>query len=203
MFTPEMSYNEMVARFNELVATSYEYLKAIYFKKEEETKEAVRAYKTAMSNLGYTEEQMKDCLSTEDLPEGFPHQEILALPETTQKVDEEATTVAEPISITPVSVEQEEETLSSLEDLLSDDPRYKAFYAPEHPEKENHRSLPTLDELLSDEPINRILNLGNELPKGAPYRQNNRICHAKGMIPTETATGQTLVYVPQVNPVLA
>ena len=122
MFTPEMSYNEMVARFNELVATSYEYLKAIYFKKEEETKEAVRAYKTAMSNLGYTEEQMKDCLSTEDLPEGFHHQGILALPETTQKAEEEVSTVAEPASINPVSVEQEEETIPSLEDLLSDDP---------------------------------------------------------------------------------
>ena len=177
MFTPEMNYNEMVARFNELVATSYEYLKAIYFKKEE------------------------------GLPEGFSHQEtpqeILALPETTQKAEEEMTTVAEPVSINPESVEKEEETLSSLEALLSDDPRYKAFYAPEHPEKENNRSLPTLEQLLSDEPINRILNLGNELPKGAPYRQNNRICHAKGMIPTETATGQTIVYVPQVNPVVA
>ncbi len=118
-------------------------------------------------------------------------------------MDEGATTVAEPVSINPESEEQEEETLPSLEDLLSDDPQYKAFYSPEHPEKESSRSLPTLDELLSDEPINRILNLGNELPKGAPYRQNNRICHAKGMIPTETATGQTIVYVPQANPVVA
>ena len=92
--------------------------------------------------------------------------------------------------------ENSDEELSSLEDLLSDDPEYKAFYHPATPVKKNHRSLPTLDELLSGEPINRILCQGNLEPKGAAYRQHSRVCHADGIIPTETATGQTLVYIP-------
>lgn len=97
-------------------------------------------------------------------------------------------------------VENSDEELSSLEDLLSDDPEYKAFYHPATPEK-NNRSLPTLDELLSGEPINRILCQGNLEPKGAAYRQHSRVCHADGIIPTETATGQTLVYIPPAPPV--
>ena len=98
-------------------------------------------------------------------------------------------------------VENSDEELSSLEDLLSDDPEYKAFYHPATPVKKNHRSLPTLDELLSGEPINRILCQGNLEPKGAAYRQHSRVCHADGIIPTETATGQTLVYIPPAPPV--
>jgi hypothetical protein len=98
-------------------------------------------------------------------------------------------------------VENSDEELSSLEDLLSDDPEYKAFYHPATPVKKNHRSLPSLDELLSGEPINRILCQGNLEPKGAAYRQHSRVCHADGIIPTETATGQTLVYIPPAPPV--
>jgi hypothetical protein len=102
-----------------------------------------------------------------------------------------------------IPVENSDEELSSLEDLLSDDPEYKAFYHPATPVKKNHRSLPTLDELLSGEPINRILCQGNLEPKGAAYRQHSRVCHADGIIPTETATGQTLVYIPPAPPVAA
>lgn len=91
---------------------------------------------------------------------------------------------------------ESEETLPTLESLLSDDPEYKAFYHPMTPKKKNNRRLPTIDELLSGEPINRILCLGNEEPKGKAYRQNTRINHVGGIIPTETAAGKTGIYVP-------
>ena len=94
-----------------------------------------------------------------------------------------------------------DEVLPSLEELLSDDPEYKEYFAPTAPVKKNNRSLPSLDELLSGEPINRILCLGNLEPKGAAYRQHSRVCDPDGIIPTETATGQTLIYIPPVPPV--
>jgi hypothetical protein len=93
-------------------------------------------------------------------------------------------------------VEGTEETLPTMESLLCDDPEYKAFYHPVTPEKKNNRRLPTLDELLSKEPVNKILCLGNEEPKGKAYRQHTRINHVKGIIPTETATGKTTIYIP-------
>ena len=65
------------------------------------------------------------------------------------------------------------------------------------------RSLSTIDELLSDEPINRILCLGNEEPKGKAYRQHTRINHVGGIIPTETATGKTGIYIPPTPPMVA
>ena len=89
-----------------------------------------------------------------------------------------------------------EESLPTMESLLSDDPEYKAFYHPVTPKKKNNRRLPTLDELLSDEPVNKILCLGNEEPKGKAYRQHTRINHVGGIIPTETATGKTGIYIP-------
>lgn len=87
-----------------------------------------------------------------------------------------------------------EEPQSSLEDLLSDDPRYKEYFAPESPVKSTKRDL-TMDELLSGEPVNKIMLMGNVLPKGALFRQHTRISHTDGIIPTETATGQTRVYI--------
>ena len=65
-----------------------------------------------------------------------------------------------------------------------------------------HRSLLTMDELLSGNPINRILCLGNEEPKGKAFRQYTRINHVGGIIPTETATGKTEVYIPP-TPIMA
>ena len=94
------------------------------------------------------------------------------------------------------SVEETEEDIPSMESLLSDDPEYKAFYHPVTPRKKNNRTLPTMDELLSDEPVNKILCLGNEQPKGKAYRQHTRINHVAGIIPTETATGKTGIYIP-------
>ena len=40
-----------------------------------------------------------------------------------------------------------------------------------------------MDELLSGNPINRILCLGNEEPKGKAFRQHTRINHVGGIIP--------------------
>ena len=94
------------------------------------------------------------------------------------------------------SVAETEEVIPSMESLLCDDPEYQKFYHPDTPKRKNNRSLPTMDELLSGEPVNRILNLGNLTPKGAPYRQHTRVNHVDGIIPTETATGKTLVYIP-------
>lgn len=93
---------------------------------------------------------------------------------------------------------ESEETLPSMDSLLSDDPEYKEYYAPKHPEKKSDRTLPTMDELLSGEPINRILCLGNEVPDDKAYKQHYRISHVDGIIPTETATGQTIIYIPPV-----
>ena len=87
-----------------------------------------------------------------------------------------------------------EEPLPTMDSLLSDDPEYKAFYHPITPVKKN--TLPTMDELLSGEPINRILCLGNEVPDDKAYKQHYRITHVDGIIPTETATGQTIIYIP-------
>ncbi len=88
-----------------------------------------------------------------------------------------------------------EESLPTFESLLSDVPEYKALYHPVTPKK-NNRHLPTFDELLSGEPVNKILCLGNEEPKGKAYRQHTRINHVGGIIPTETATGRTGIYIP-------
>ena len=84
-----------------------------------------------------------------------------------------------------------------MESLLSDVPEYKELYTPKVLMKKSDRSLPTMDELLSGDPTNRILCLRNEKKKGSPYRQHTRINHADGIIATETATGQAMVYIPQ------
>ena len=95
------------------------------------------------------------------------------------------------------TVEKTETELPTMESLLSDVPEYKELYTPKVLMKKSNKSLPTMDELLSDDPINRILCLGNEKEKGSPYRQHTRINHADGIIPTETATGKTMVYIPK------
>ena len=246
------SFEELRVAYNEYVAKSYAYLKAMICQREEEMKEAVRAYKAAMTNLGFSEEQMKACIDgdaamvssiIEDvdvpaIPEALDvpqdnEEEPQALPEPTwEKGDvtlveeedsinsdgkEEEESKAETASVwdhpaltapynpvtatkseapTPekTSMENADGDLPSLEDLLSDDPEYKAFYHPVTPMKKN--SLPTMGELLSGEPINRILCLGNEVPNDKAYKQHYRISHVDGIIPTETATGQTIIYIP-------
>ena len=91
---------------------------------------------------------------------------------------------------------ESDENLPSMDSLLSDDPEYKEFYHPVTAVEESNRSLPTLGELLSGEPVKQILCMGNLDPKGTGFRQNTRICHVDGIIPTETASGKTLIYIP-------
>ena len=209
-----MSYNDLVAGYNDLIAKSYEYLKAIHTKSEE-VKEVVSAYKTSMANLGFSEEEMKSILDAgESIKPVIPlvvedSTEAVSLPETKEGNGVEPLALPEHQEENKVEIkksvtnaetektldESAEDTLPTLESLLSDDPEYKAFYHPMTPKK-NNRRLPTIDELLSGEPINRILCLGNEEPKGKAYRQNTRINHVGGIIPTETAAGKTGIYVP-------
>lgn len=92
---------------------------------------------------------------------------------------------------TPVA----EEPLPSMESLLADDPKYKAYYEGFKQQKKN--KLLSMDELLSGEPLNRIINMGNDRPKGASYRYHDRYCHVDGIIPTETASGKTGIYIPE------
>lgn len=180
--------------YDELVAMSIAIQQAISNKRDEAMKEVARAYQMALA-LGITEEEMKAYFST-----GVTSQETTALPETTRE-PEEVTPIEEQVS-TPepatTPVEKTEEELTSMEELLSNDPEYKEYYAPKHPEKKSDRALSTMDELLSGEPINRILCLGNEVPDDKAYKQHYRISHVDGIIPTETATGQTIIYIPPV-----
>ena len=256
------SFKELRVAYNEYVAKSYAYLKAMICQREEEMKEAVRAYKEAMANLGFSEEQMKACIDGDaamvssiiedvdvpDIPEALEvpldnEEEPQALPEPTWEKGD-VTLVEEEDSINSESKEEEEskvetasvwdhpaltapynpvtatkseepavpektpieiadEGLPSLEDLLSDDTEYKEYYAPTSPVKKSNRTLPTMDELLSGKPINRILCMGSEVPDDKAYKQHYRICHVDGIIPTELASGQTIIYIPPGHPVAA
>lgn len=82
-----------------------------------------------------------------------------------------------------------EEALPTMEELLCDDPMYKAHYAAPSPIQKS--KMITMEELLSGEPVNEILNLGNLKPEDAPFRQHTRVCDASGICPTLTATGNT------------
>lgn len=90
-------------------------------------------------------------------------------------------------------IRETEAPLPTMEELLSDEPEYKKYYHPRTPIK--RKKLVTIDELISDEPVNRILNLGNLKAKNK-HRQHTRITDSSGICPTLTATGNTtLVYV--------
>lgn len=86
-----------------------------------------------------------------------------------------------------------EDSLSPMEELLSNDTTYKEYYQGKPSGKKKRKILP-MEELLS-EPINKILLMGNEFPRGASFRQHGRFVHADGIIPTETATGRTGIYI--------
>lgn len=207
-----LSYSELVAKRNELDLV-------ISRMRKQEMK---RAFDELLKNFSATKEELMDLYSGEEVvsqPVTDVPKDVLPLEETVSinpEPKEEYTAESiwnHPALQAPYSpqaikksaapkpeetpVVKSEETLPSLEELLSDVPEYKELYTPKAPVKKNSRSLPTFKELLSDEPVNRILNLGNELPKDASYRQHTRICHTDGIIPTETATGKTEVYIPK------
>lgn len=211
-----MTYNDLKAGYealmvsiNEQMEKCREYQREMAIRRTDEVKEALRIL---MDSYGLSKDEMKSYLDGEDSINPITSVEVvenpqiedevlLALPEPS-KEDEVETEVSinqesqeETVDPKTAMVETEDE-LPTLESLLSDDPEYKAFYHPVTPVKKNSRALPTLDELLSGEPINRILCLGNLEPKGTAYRQNTRVCHPDGIIPTETASGQTLIYIP-------
>ena len=76
----KMSYNDLVAGYNDLIAKSYEYLKAIHTKSEE-VKGVVSAYKAAMTNLGFSEEEMKTILDSAESIKPVIPQEVKDLNE--------------------------------------------------------------------------------------------------------------------------
>ena len=229
----EMSYTDLVAKNNALqeeikkkMEEAYALQEEIKAKREEEMK---RAFEEMIKTFSPTQEEMKDIFDrafstpttlTEEIALDN-EKETLALPE--HKEENEVVEVADiwkhpalqapynPLSIkenvttsapeqTPV-VETDKE-LPTMEELLSDIPEYKKFFTPKTPGKKTRR-LPAMEDLLSGKPVNQILCVGNLNPKGSPYLQHTRVCHPSGIIPTETATGHTLVYIPPTPPVAA
>lgn len=220
-----MTYNDLKAGYealmvsiNEQMEKCREYQRAMDIKRANDVNEALRFL---MDTYGLTKDEMKTYLDGEDsinpvttqeaddlteavvIPDVVEiaqagEEEPLALPESSQ--ESEVSVNPEPQKENKVESEtpmvETDGELPTLEELLSGDPEYKAFYHPVTLVKKSSRTLPTLEELLSGQPINDILCLGNLNPKGAAFRQHSRINHAGGIIPTETATGNTLVYIP-------
>ena len=229
----EMSYTDLVAKNNALqeeikkkMEEAYALQEELKAKREEEMK---RAFEELLNTFSPTQEEMKGILDRAFSTPTTPTEEIaldngketLALPE--HEEENEVVEVTDiwkhpslqapynPLTIkksvtkpapeqTPVAETDKE--LPTREELLSDVPEYKKLYTPKTPEKKTRR-LPAMEDLLSGKPVNQILCLGNETPKGAPYRQHYRINHAGGIIPTQTATGHTIVYIPPTPPVAA
>lgn len=229
----EMSYTDLVAKniaLQENIKKMMEEANALQnelkTKREEEMR---RAFEELVKTFSPTQEEMRDIFDRTFSTPTIPTEEIaleneketLALPE--HKEENKTLEVTDiwkhpalqasynPLSIkesvtttapeqTPV--EKTDESLPTMEELLSDVPEYKKLYTPKIPGKKKRR-LPAMEDLLSGKPVNQILCLGNETPKGAPYRQHYRINHAGGIIPTETATGHTIVYIPPTPPVAA
>lgn len=219
-----MNYDGM--SYNELVAQKMALEMAMNKMREQEMKRALdnllKNYSITKEDLMrlYFEDTLTSIPAMENTLDSG--KEPLALPES-----KEETPMVEAVSITPepqeenkvddlwnhpalkaaykspvskkdvAPVESPGKELPTMESLLSDVPEYKELYTPKVLMKKSDRSLPTMDELLSDAPIKRILCLGNEKEKGSPYRQHTRINHADGIIPTETATGKTMVYIPK------
>ena len=231
--TTEMSYTELVAKniaiqenIKKMMEEAYALQDALKTKREEEMK---RAFDELLKTFSPTQEEMKNIFDrafstpttpTEEITQGNG-KETFALPE--HKEENEAVEETDiwkhpslqapynPLTIkksvgkpaleqTPVAETDKE--LPTMEELLSDIPEYKNLYTPKTPENKTRR-LPAMEDLLSGKPVNQIISLGNFKPKGAPYRQHYRISHAGGIIPTETATGHTIVYIPPTPPVAA
>ena len=213
-------YEALMVSIKEQMEKCREYQREMAIMRANEVKEALRLL---MDNYGLTKDEMKSYLDGEDsinpvttrkvddqteavfISEVVENpriedEEPLALPESSQEdaVETDVSINPEPQeekNVEPqTSMEETEGELPTMDSLLSGDPKYKAFYHPVTQVKKS--SLPTMEELLSGEPINRILCLGNLMPDGSSYPQHTRLCHAGGIIPTEMASGQTIVYIP-------
>ena len=229
----EMSYTDLVAKNNALqeeikkkMEEAYALQEELKAKREEEMK---RAFEELMNTFSPTQEEMKDIFDRVFSTPTTPTEEIaldngkepLALPEHEEKNEtvemsdiwnhpalqapynplsiKESVTKPAPEQTTVAEADKE---LPTMEELLSDVPEYKKFFTPKTPGKKTRR-LPAMDDLLSGKPVNQILCVGNLNPKGSPYLQHTRVCHPSGIIPTETATGHTLVYIPPTPPIAA
>ena len=210
-----MNYDGM--SYNELVAQKMELEKAINKIREQEMK---RAFDELLKTYSISKEEMMRIYfgedstisipaveNTLDAGEETPMEETVSItpePQEGNKVDDLWNHPALQSPYTSKTskkneaapVEGPETELPTMESLLYDVPEYTELYTPKVLMKKSKKSLPTMDELLSDDPTNRILCLGNVKEKGSPYRQHTRINHADGIIPTETATGKTMVYIP-------
>ena len=215
-----MTYDELESMVDVLSRAKDETYARFLAKKNEEKRSITREYIAKMASFDLTQEEVMSLINMEistlpDMDEwcarvvGQEEYNNVVVPDTT--VPEYPNLDAAKSVVSLVSDTQEnktvipikdststepEEDIPSMENLLSDDSEYKAFYHPVTPKKKNNRTLPTMDELLSGEPVNKILCLGNEQPKGKAYRQHTRINHVAGIIPTETATGKTGIYIP-------
>lgn len=211
-----MNYDGM--SYNELVAQKMELEKAINKIREQEMKRAfndlLKTYsisKDEMMRIFFGEDSTTSIPVVENTPdtgEVPPKEETVSITPEPQEENKLEDLWNHPALKSPYTskaskkneatpVEGPETEIPTMESLLSDVPEYKELYIPKVLMKKSKKSLPTMDELLSDDPTNRILCLGNEKEKGSPYRQHTRINHADGIIPTETATGQTMVYIPK------
>ena len=229
----EMSYADLVAKNNALqeeikkkMEEAHALQDELKNKREEEMR---RAFEELVKTFSPTQEEMRGIFESTFSTPATPTEEIaledeketLALPEHEEEnktlevtdiwnhpallapynplsIKESVTTTAPE----QTSVEKTDESLPTMEELLSDVPEYKKLYTPKTPEKKTRR-LPAMEDLLSGKPVNQILCVGNLNPKGSPYLQHTRVCHSSGILPTETATGDSYVYNPPLPPVAA
>ena len=207
--------------YDELVAMSTDLQQAINRKKEEVFKKALYAFmdtycvsKDEMKAILDSEESIISTTAQEEVVEKPQNKELLALPEPKEENKKESKTpsvfecpaIKAPYTTKPAKkgaitssaektiADGTEENLPTMEDILSINPEYKALYAGEPSIKKGRGGMFTMDALLSEEPVNQILNLGNLEPEGK-FGQHTRVCDPKGICPTLTATGNTtLVY---------
>lgn len=99
-----------------------------------------------------------------------------------------------PVVETPATPVSEDKTWC-MEDMLSDSPEYMEYYQGKPSIKKNSKKRLHMESALSGEPIKQIICMGNTVEKGGPYRQNGRLNHADGIIPTEMASGPTGIYI--------
>ena len=209
------SINYSMMTYNELVAMSIKKalcaLMDAYGLSKDEMRIILDSEESIISTTAQEVEDQSESVVSAKIVESQP----LALPEPKEKkvitsktssvFDSPAlkahytTTPAKKGAITPApektTVDETEENLPTMENLLSTIPEYKVLYAGEPPIKNDNKGMITMDVLLSEEPVNQILNLGNMEPEGK-FGQHTRVCDPKGICPTLTATGNsTLVYI--------
>ena len=183
----KQSINLSKMSYDELIELNLATLKVISNKRKEKVKNAVRS---CMNTYGITMEEMRIFLNEEET----------ILSTTTQDGDVQTETVVpaevvenpqnkEILALPEPQPEPKEEKFPTMEELLSSNPEYKAYYVGK-PSIKNKKGMVTMEELLSKEPVNQILCVGNFKTKDE-FGQHTRVCDSKGICPTLTATGNT------------